>query len=87
MKIRTLLGLTIIGSAAYAHKRNGGKFNLESMKRSLQDLWTGFRGEISDAKSELTHKSTTSASGVKDALGPVATRPAGSAIPGNGAGR
>ena len=31
MKIRTLLGLTIIGSAIYAHKRHGGEFTVVAM--------------------------------------------------------
>jgi ElaB/YqjD/DUF883 family membrane-anchored ribosome-binding protein len=69
MKIRTLLGLTVIGSAAYAHKRHGGTFSVESMKQSLQDLWTGIQGRASDAKAkaaELTDKAQDKMKSVAD---------------------
>jgi hypothetical protein len=52
MKIRTLLGLTVIGSAIYAHKRNGGEFSVESIRKSLHDLWSGIQGKASDVKAK-----------------------------------
>jgi len=69
MKIRTLLGLTIIGSAVYAHKRNGGEFSVESMKKSLRDLWSGIQGKASDVKekaAELADKVPDKAKRVAD---------------------
>lgn len=59
MKIRTLLGLTVLGSAAYAHRRNGGEFTIESMKKSWNDLWSGIRSKATDVKAraeQLTDK-------------------------------
>lgn len=67
MKIRTLLGLTVIGSAVYAHKRNGGEFSVESIKKSLHDLWSGIQGKASDVKAkaaELADKVPDKAKGV-----------------------
>jgi hypothetical protein len=52
MKIRTLLGLTIIGSAVYAHKRHGGEFSVESVKKSFRDLWSGIQGKAMDVKAK-----------------------------------
>jgi hypothetical protein len=97
MKIRTLLGLTVIGSAAYAHKRNGGEFTVESMKKSLHDLWSGIQGKASDVKAraaELAEKvpgattvGTSAATDAKDALGPAAGKPAEPASPAYGSNR
>jgi len=94
MKIRTLLGLTVIGSAAYAHKRNGGDFSVESMKKSLHDLWAGIQGKASEVKAkaaELADKApgatsvrTSAVTGAKDALGPAAGKPAEPASPAYG---
>ena len=69
MKIRTLLGLTVIGSAVYAHKRNGGDFSVESMKKSLSDLWAGIRGKAGEVKAkatELADKVPDKAKGIAD---------------------
>lgn len=52
MKIRTLLGLTIIGSAIYAHKQNGGELSVASVQKSLRDLWAGIRGKANDTRGE-----------------------------------
>ena len=85
MKIRTLLGLTVIGSAVYAHKRNGGEFSFESMKKSLQDLWTGIRGKANDAKAkaaELADKAQEKAKGVADSARSGATSAAATAATG-----
>ena len=93
MKIRTLLGLTVIGSAAYAHKRNGGEFTVESMKKSLHDLWSGIQGTASDVKAkaaELADKvpgaassGTGAATGAKDPLS-AAGKPAEATTPAYG---
>ena len=85
MKFRTLLGLTIIGSAAYAHKRNGGDFSVESMKKGLQDLWTGIRGKATDATAkaaELVDKAPGKAKGTADSARSVATSAAPTAATG-----
>ena len=69
MKIRTLLGLTVIGSAVYAHKRNGGEFSIDSMKKSLSDLWSGIRGKAGEVKAkatELADKVPAQAKGIAD---------------------
>jgi len=81
MKIRTLLGLTVIGSAVYAHRRNGGDFTLDSMKKSLTDLWSGIRGKASDVKAkaaELADKVPDKVKGVADSARSGATSPAAS---------
>jgi hypothetical protein len=94
MKIRTLLGLTVIGSAVYAHKRHGGEFTVASMQNSLRDLWAGIRGEASDARPQagLTDDSrdparqgagsarSGSVAGANDARGPGSSQPP--ALPG-----
>ena len=54
MKIRTLLGLTVIGTAVYAHKANGGEFSVRSMKDSLQRLWMGVRGKAGELEARVT---------------------------------
>jgi hypothetical protein len=85
MKTRTLLGLTVIGSAIYAHKRNGGEFTLESMKKSLQDLWGGIRGKVNDAKAtaaELADRAQDKAKGVADRARSGATAAATTAATG-----
>lgn len=69
MRIRTLLGLTVIGSAVYAHKRNGGDFSVESIKKSLRDLWSGIQGKASDVKAkaaELADKVPDKVKGAAD---------------------
>jgi len=69
MKIRTLLGLTVIGSAVYAHKRNGGDLSIESMKKSLSDLWSGIHGkarEVTAKATELADKLPNKAKGIAD---------------------
>ena len=38
MKIRTMLGLALIGTAVYAHKQRGGEMTLDSFKQSFRDL-------------------------------------------------
>jgi hypothetical protein len=52
MKMRTMLGLAAIGGALYVHKRRGGEFTVDSIKRSLNELWsavTAKAAEVSDA--------------------------------------
>jgi hypothetical protein len=85
MKIRTLLGLTVIGSAVYAHKRNGGEFSVESMKKSLHDLWSGIQGKASDVKAkaaELADKMPDKVKGVADSARAGATVAAAGAATG-----
>lgn len=86
MKIRTLLGLTVIGSAIYAHKRNGGDFTVESMKKSLNDLWSGIQGKARDVKAraeELADKAPDKVKGIansaRSAVTSEATSPTRSA--------
>lgn len=82
MKIRTLLGLTVVGSAVYAHKRNGGDFSVESIRKSFRDLWSGIQGKASDAKAkaaELTDKAQDKMKGIADSARSSATSKASGA--------
>lgn len=59
MKIRTMLGLGLLGTAVYAHKQRGGEFTLDSVKNSFNDLWKFIQnkaGEMKDKAGELTDK-------------------------------
>jgi hypothetical protein len=85
MKIRTLLGLTVIGTALYAHKRNGGEFTVESMKKSLNDLWSGIQGKAGDVKAraaQLADEIPDKMKGVADSVRSGATSAATSAATG-----
>lgn len=55
MKIRTMLGLTFLGTALYAHKRRGGEFTVDSLKESLGDLWRGIQNKTSNVKDKVEH--------------------------------
>jgi hypothetical protein len=48
MKMRTMLGLAAIGGALYMHKRRGGEFSLESIKQSLNDLWSAITAKAAE---------------------------------------
>src|SRR4029079_4690452 len=75
-KIRTLLGLTVIGTALYAHKRNGGEFTVESMKKSLNDLWSGIQGKAGEVKAraaQLADEIPDKMKGVADSVRSGAT--------------
>jgi len=52
MKIKTMLGLAAIGGLLYAHRRRGGEWTVESLKRSASDL-LGFASE--KAREVQTH--------------------------------
>ena len=38
MRMKTLLGILVIGGAAYFHKKRGGEFTFSSIKESVRDL-------------------------------------------------
>ena len=38
MKLRTVIGLGLIGGALYAHRRHGGEWTIDSFRDSLDDL-------------------------------------------------
>ena len=56
MKIRTMLGLAVIGGAAYAHKQRGGEFTVESIKQSLDELWQGIQRKARPIAEEAQEK-------------------------------
>jgi hypothetical protein len=45
MKIRNMLGLTLLGTALYAHKQRGGELTIDSFKKSLKDLLLAIKNE------------------------------------------
>ena len=53
MKIRTMLGLTLVGGALYAHKKHGGELTLDSFKKSFQDLFAGTQAKVGEAKDKV----------------------------------
>jgi len=56
MKILTLkrvVGLAAIGGLAYAHKRRGGEWTVDSIKDSLRDLWASANSRLAPLKDEL----------------------------------
>ena len=50
IKIRTLVGLGVVGAAVYAHRRHGGDMSMASMKRSMRDLWAGIQNKSHEVK-------------------------------------
>lgn len=38
MKLRTVIGLALVGGALYAHRRHGGEWTIDSFRDSLDDL-------------------------------------------------
>jgi hypothetical protein len=61
MKIRTMLGLGLIGTALYAHKRHGGEMTIDSFKKSLLSLWKAIQNDAEIVKDKVasTAKSAT----------------------------
>lgn len=66
MTIRTMLGLTLLGGALYAHKRHGGEFTVDSMMRSLKNLWTAMQNKASDVKDKAAQLADKAQDKVKD---------------------
>lgn len=52
MKIRDMIGLALVGSLVYLHRKRGGDWTLESFKDSLQQLWHGIEASAEKAKAE-----------------------------------
>ena len=50
IKIRTLVGLGLVGAAVYAHRRHGGDLSFASIKRSMRDLWAGIQNKSLEVK-------------------------------------
>ncbi|MGE0871510.1 MAG: hypothetical protein AB7P03_23325 [Kofleriaceae bacterium] len=67
MKIRTMFGLGLLGTALYAHKRRGGDMSLESMKDSAKALWRGIQNKAIDTKNTVADLGEKAKQNVKDA--------------------
>ena len=52
MKIRTMLGLAVVGGLVYLHRKRGGDWTLESFKDSALQLWHGIEASAEKAKAE-----------------------------------
>jgi hypothetical protein len=52
VKLRTIIGLSLVGTALYAHKQRGGEFTVDSMKDSLKSLWNGIQNKAADVKDD-----------------------------------
>jgi hypothetical protein len=54
MKIRTILGLSALGAAYYAHQRRGGELTIDSIRDSAKALATWAKAKVSAAKDEAS---------------------------------
>ena len=54
MKIRTILGLSALGAAYYAHQRRGGVLTADSIRDSAKALGTWAKDKVSTAKAEAS---------------------------------
>ncbi|MDB4954003.1 MAG: hypothetical protein JWO36_1572 [Myxococcales bacterium] len=69
MKIRTMLGLGLIGTAIYAHKQRGGEMTIDSFKQSLNDLWLAIQNKASDARGRAEQFADRAQDKMKDVAG------------------
>ncbi|MGE0550150.1 MAG: hypothetical protein AB7O24_26040 [Kofleriaceae bacterium] len=67
MKIRTMFGLGLLGTALYAHKKRGGDMSIDSMKDSMKALWAGIQNKAIDAKDKVENLTEQAKQNVKDA--------------------
>lgn len=69
MKIRTMLGLGLVGTAIYAHKQRGGEMTIDSFKQSLNDLVKAIQNKASDVKDRAEDFADKAQDKMKDAAG------------------
>lgn len=65
LSLNRLLGLAAIGGFAYAHKRRGGEWTLDSVKTTARELWSSANAKLAPMREELrdavAHVSETAA--------------------------
>ena len=66
MKIRTILGLGLIGTAIYAHKQHGGDLSFDSIKKSAIDLGKTIQNMANRAKKDAENLADKAQAQVKD---------------------
>ena len=53
LNLKRMIGLAAIGGVAYAHKKRGGEWTLDSVKDTLRHLWTTANDKLAPMKNEL----------------------------------
>ena len=54
--IRKLLGLAALGGLLYAHKRHGGEWNINSLKKSGRDLLDGAKNRSHNIREKASNR-------------------------------
>ena len=52
MRIRDMIGLGLVGTLVYLHRKRGGDWTLESFKDSARQLWHGIEASAEKVKAE-----------------------------------
>jgi hypothetical protein len=74
LNLKGLVGIAALGGLAYAHKRRGGEWTLDSVKDTVRELWTTANAKLAPMKDEL-RESFERASSETAARSGMATEP------------